>query len=112
MQQQDPYRPVCEVGQMGQVKTESIAECRPGKSFRDYLPYVPQKRVGADRAPEIRRSEGSMCEESFRKNVPKVPHEYGWGTLGHIRSGVLHGERVQKLLWKSAPCAPCRSEVI
>ena len=109
MQQQDQYRQAFEIGQMGHIKTESITECRPGKSFRDYLPYVPQKGAGADRAPEIRRSEGSMCEKSFRENVTKVPHEHGWGTLGHIRSGVLHGERVQKLLWKSAPSAPSRS---
>lgn len=112
MQQQDQYRQVCKVGQMGHIETGSIAECRPGKSFRNYLPYVPQKGAWADRAPEIRRSEGSMCEKSFRKYVPKVPHEYGWGTLGHIRSGVSHERIVQKLLWKSAPCAPCRSEVI
>lgn len=112
MQQRDQYRQVFEMGHVGQIGTGSIAECRPGKSFRDYVTNVPQKGAGADRAPEIRRSEGSMCEKSFRENVTKVPHEHGWGTLGHIRSGVLHGERVQKLLWKSAPSAPCRSEVI
>ncbi len=112
MQRQDQYRQVFEMGQIGHIESGGIAEWRLGKSFRDYVTKVPQKGAGADRAPEIRRSEGSMCEKSFRENVPKVPHEYGWGTLGHIISGVSHERIVQKLLWKSAPCAPCRSEVI
>jgi len=84
MRQQVRHRQVCEVGQMGQIETESIRERGLQKSSRNYLSYVPRRALGAD---SNRSSETHRCGESSRNYLSYVSLE-GTGTHGahEIRS--------------------------
>ena len=106
MQQQVQHRQVFEMGQMGQMKTESISGRGVQKSFRKYVSYVPHLRGGADGAACNRKSGGCRVQESSHNYVSYVPLRGCRDTLGHIISGVFVRISVQKLPLLCAPCAP------
>ena len=102
MRQQVRHKQVCEVGQMGQMRTESITGRGVQKSSRknvSYVSYVPQ---GALRADSNRSCETHGCGESSRIYLSYVSR----GHMGHIVSGVLHEKNVQKVTLVSVPCVP------
>ena len=106
MQQQVQHRQVFEMGQIGQMKTESISGRGVQKSFREYVSYVPHLWGRADGAARNRKSGECGVQESSRNYVSYVPLRGVRGTLGHIISGVSHEISVQKVPLLCAPCVP------